>query len=33
MNKNNVSFYGYNDGKAMTIYSCIMLFVPTIISF
>lgn len=33
MNKSNVSFYGYNDGKAMTIYTRIMLFVPTIISF
>ncbi len=33
MNKSNVSFYGYNDGKAMTIYTCIMLFVPTVISF
>ena len=33
MNKSNVSFYGYNDGKAMTIYTCIMLFVPTFISF
>ena len=33
MNKSNVSFYGYNDGKAITIYTCIMLFVPTVISF
>lgn len=33
MTKNNVSFYGYSDGKAMTIHNCIMLFVPTIISF
>ena len=33
MNKSNVSFYGYNDSKAMTIYTCIMLFVPTVISF
>ena len=33
MNKSNVSFYGYNDGKALTIYTCIMLFVPTVISF
>lgn len=28
----NVSFYGYNDGKAIEIYSCIKLFFPTVIS-
>lgn len=29
---NKISFYGYNDGKAIAIYNCIMLFIPTIIS-
>ena len=28
----NVSFYGYNDGKAIEIYNCINLFLPTAIS-
>jgi len=28
----NVSFYGYNDGKAIRIYNCINLFLPTVIS-
>ena len=32
MEKQNISFYGYNDGKAIEIYSCINLFFPTIIS-
>ena len=32
MEKKNISFYGYNDGKAITIYSCIILFLPTLIS-
>ncbi len=29
---NNISFYGYNDGKATEIYNCINLFLPTLIS-
>ena len=28
----NISFYGYNDGKAIEIYNCIHLFLPTVIS-
>ena len=28
----NISFYGYNDGKAIEIYNCINLFLPTAIS-
>lgn len=32
MNKRNISFYGYNDGKAIEIYNCINLFLPTVIS-
>ena len=32
MEKKNISFYGYNDGKAITIYNCINLFLPTLIS-
>ena len=32
MEKKNVSFYGYNDGKAIEIYNCIQLFLPTMIS-
>ena len=28
----NISFYGYNDGKAIEIYNCISLFLPTVIS-
>ena len=28
----NISFYGYNDGKAIEIYNCINLFLPTVIS-
>ena len=32
MKNNNISFYGYNDGKAIEIYNCINLFLPTIIS-
>lgn len=33
MNDRNISFYGYNDGKAIEIYNCINLFIPTMISF
>lgn len=32
MEKQNISFYGYNDGKAIEIYNCIRLFLPTVIS-
>lgn len=32
MEKKNISFYGYNDGKAIEIYNCINLFLPTVIS-
>ncbi len=32
MEKKKISFYGYNDGKAITIYNCINLFLPTLIS-
>ena len=32
MEKQNISFYGYNDGKAIEIYNCINLFLPTVIS-
>ena len=32
MEKQNISFYGYNDGKAIGIYNCINLFLPTVIS-
>ena len=32
MEKQNISFYGYNDGKAIEIYNCIQLFLPTVIS-
>ena len=32
MEKKNISFYGYNDGKAIEIYNCINLFLPTLIS-
>jgi len=32
MKNYNVSFYGYNDGKAIEIYNCINLFFPTVIS-
>ena len=32
MNKRNISFYGYNDGKAIEIYNCINLFLPSVIS-
>ena len=28
----NISFYGYNDGKAIEIYNCINLFLPTVIA-
>ncbi len=33
MSGNDISFYGYNDGKAITIHNSISLFWPTIISF
>lgn len=32
MNNRKASFYGYNDGKAIRIYNCINLFLPTVIS-
>ena len=32
MEKQIISFYGYNDGKAIKIYNCINLFLPTAIS-
>ena len=32
MEKKNISFYGYNDGKAIGIYNCISLFIPTVVS-
>lgn len=32
MKNSNISFYGYNDGKAIEIYNCINLFLPTVIS-
>ena len=32
MEKQNISFYGYNDEKAIEIYNCINLFLPTVIS-
>ena len=32
MEKQIISFYGYNDGKAIEIYNCINLFLPTAIS-
>ena len=32
MEKKKISFYGYNDGKAIEIYNCINLFLPTVIS-
>ena len=32
MEKKNISFYGYNDGKAIEIYNCINLFLPTVIA-
>ena len=32
MEKRNISFYGYNDGKAIEINNCINLFLPTVIS-
>ena len=32
MEKQNISFYGYNDGKAIEINNCINLFLPTVIS-
>ena len=32
MEKQNISFYGYNDGKAIEIYNCINLFLPTVIA-
>ena len=32
MEGKNISFYGYNDGKAIEIYNCINLFLPTVIS-
>ena len=32
MEKQNISFYGYNDGKAIGIYNCSNLFLPTVIS-
>lgn len=31
--KNDISFIGYNDGKAICTYNCICLFWPTLISF
>lgn len=30
--KKSISFYGYNDGKAIEIYNCINLFLPTVIA-
>ena len=32
MRNSKISFYGYNDGKAIEIYNCIRLFLPTMIS-
>ena len=32
MKNSSISFYGYNDGKAIEIYNCINLFLPTVIS-
>ena len=32
MRNKTVSFYGYNDGKAIGIYNCINLFIPTVVS-
>ena len=32
MKEQNISFYGYNDGKAIEIHNCIKLFLPTVIS-
>lgn len=32
MKMKNISFYGYNDGKAIEIYNCINLFLPTVIA-
>ena len=32
MERKNISFYGYNDGKAIEIYNCINLFLPTVIA-
>ena len=32
MKEQNISFYGYNDGKALEIHNCIKLFLPTVIS-
>lgn len=32
MNQKDISFYGYNDGKAITIYNCLCLFYPTLIT-
>ena len=31
MQKQGVSFYGYNDGMACTMYNCIKLFIPTVV--
>lgn len=32
MRNSNISFYGYNDGKAIEIYNCMNLFLPTMVS-
>lgn len=32
MGGNSISFYGYHDGKAIEIYNCINLFLPTMVS-
>ncbi|MBR5502025.1 MAG: hypothetical protein IKV55_03210 [Oscillospiraceae bacterium] len=32
MKNSSISFYGYNDGRAIRIYNCIGLFRPTVIS-
>ena len=32
MRNSKISFYGYNDGKAIEVYNCIRLFLPTMFS-
>ena len=32
MENSNISFYGYRDGKAIEIYNCLHLFLPTVVS-
>ena len=32
MRNKAISFFGYNDGKAIGIYNCISLFIPTVVS-